>query len=186
MLSNLLSSFTSQVIPPTAVNGKSCLSLHSHKKDYRSLTFCDSSETSVSQSVRPLTWIRPNINWSPPHFQVSASGFECCQYCDYHSMVPSVTLRNDACLFPLAGHEATGSLCATMSNTQSYCPHIRQALVTLNSAEGSCPGKQLTHSGRETLALSSGPVGLSGFPDLQSAGPKKQRMTQPAPLAFLM
>ena len=101
-------------------------------------------------------------------------------------MVPSVTLRNDACLFPLAGHEATGSLCATMSNTQSYCPHIRQALVTLNSAEGSCPGKQLTHSGRETLALSSGPVGLSGFPDLQSAGPKKQRMTQPAPLAFLM
>ena len=54
MLSNLLASFTSQVIPPTTVNGKSCLNLHSSKKDYRSLTFCDSSETSVSQSVRPL------------------------------------------------------------------------------------------------------------------------------------
>ena len=73
-----------------------------------------------------------------------------------------------------------------MSNTQSYCPHTREALVTLDSAEGSCLGEQLTHSGRETLALSSGPVGLSGFPDLQSAGPKKQQVTQPAPLAFLM
>ena len=30
---------------------------------------------------------------------------------------------------------------ATMSNTQSYCPHTRQALVTLDSAEGSCPGE---------------------------------------------
>ena len=72
MLSNLLASFTSQVIPPTTVNGKSCLSLHSRKKDYRSLTFCESSETSVSQSVRPLKWIHPNINWSAPHFQTSA------------------------------------------------------------------------------------------------------------------
>ena len=67
MLSNLLSSFTSQVIPPTAVNGKSCLSLHSCKRDYRSLTFCNFSETSVSQSVRPLKWIHPNINWSAPN-----------------------------------------------------------------------------------------------------------------------
>ena len=53
MLSNLLISFTSQVIPPTAAKGKSCLSLQSRKKTYRLLTFCDSSETSVSQSVRP-------------------------------------------------------------------------------------------------------------------------------------
>ena len=75
---------------------------------------------------------------------------------------------------------------ATMSNTQSYCPHTRQALVTLDSAEGSCPGEQPTHSGREPLALSSGPVQLSGFPGLESAGPTKQQMTQPAPLAFWM
>ena len=54
MLSNLLASFTSQVIPPTAAKGKSCLSLQSCKNDYQSLTFCDSSETSVPQSVRPL------------------------------------------------------------------------------------------------------------------------------------
>ena len=54
MLSNLLASFTSQVIPPTTAKGRSCLSLQSRKKDYRSLTFCNSSETSVSQSVKPL------------------------------------------------------------------------------------------------------------------------------------
>ena len=54
MLSNLLASFTSQVIPPTAAKGKSCLSLQSRKNDYQSLTFCDSSQTSVPQSVRPL------------------------------------------------------------------------------------------------------------------------------------
>ena len=39
---DLLASFTSQVIPPTVVKDKSCLSLHSRKKDYRLLTFCDS------------------------------------------------------------------------------------------------------------------------------------------------
>ena len=73
-----------------------------------------------------------------------------------------------------------------MSDTQSYCPHTRQALVTLDSAEGSCPGEQPTHSGREPLALSSGPVQLSGFPGLESAVPTKQQMTQPAPLTFRM
>ena len=73
-----------------------------------------------------------------------------------------------------------------MSNTQSYCSHTRQALVTLNSAEGSCLGEQPTRGGGEPLTALSGPVRLSGFPGLQSAGPKKQQMTQPAPLAFLM
>ena len=38
MLSNLLVSSTSQVIPPTAAKGESCLSLHLCKKDYRLLT----------------------------------------------------------------------------------------------------------------------------------------------------
>ena len=57
-----------------------------------------------------------------------------------------------------------------MSNTQSYCPHTRQALVTLDSAEGSCPGEQPTCGGREPLAVSSGPLRLSGFPGLESAG----------------
>ena len=133
MLSNLLASFTSQVIPPTTVNGKSCLSLHSCKNDYRSLTFCDSSETSVSQSVRPLKWIRPNINWSPPHFQTSACGFECSQSCDYHSMVPSLTLRNDACLFPLAGHKATGSL---------RCDHEQHPVILSTHQTGPCHTRQ--------------------------------------------
>ena len=39
---DLLASFISQVIPPTIVNDKSCLSLYSCKRDYRLLTFCDS------------------------------------------------------------------------------------------------------------------------------------------------
>ena len=73
-----------------------------------------------------------------------------------------------------------------MSNTQSYCPHTRQALVTLDSAEGSCPGEQPTCGGREPLAVSSGPLRLSGVPGLESAGPTKRQMTQPAPLAFWM
>ena len=73
-----------------------------------------------------------------------------------------------------------------MSDTQSYCPHTRQALVTLDSAEGSCPGERPTHGGGEPLTVSSGPVRLSGFPGLESAGPMKQQMTQPAPLAFWM
>ena len=73
-----------------------------------------------------------------------------------------------------------------MSNTQSYCPHTRQALVTLESAEGSCPGEQPTRGGREPLAVSSGPVRLSGFSGLEAAGPTKQQMIQPAPLAFQM
>ena len=30
-----------------------------------------------------------------------------------------------------------------MSNTQSYCPHTRQALVTLDSAEGAARGSSL-------------------------------------------
>ena len=133
MLSNLLSSFTSQVIPPTAVNSKSCLSLHSCKKDYRSLTFCNFSETSVSQSVRPLKWIHPNINWSAPYFQTSACGFECCQYCDDHSVVPSLTLRNDACLFPLAGHKATGSL---------RCDHEQHPVILSTHQTGPCHTQQ--------------------------------------------
>ena len=58
--------------------------------------------------------------------------------------------------------------------------------MTLESAEGSCPGEQPTRGGREPLAVSSGPVRLSGFPGLESAGPMKQQMTQPAPLAFQM
>ena len=73
-----------------------------------------------------------------------------------------------------------------MSNTQSYCPHTRQALVTLDRAEGSCPGERPTHGGRVPLPVSSGPVRLSGFPGLESVGPTKQQMTQPAPLAFQM
>ena len=73
-----------------------------------------------------------------------------------------------------------------MSNTQSYCPHTRQALVTLDSAEGSCLGERPTHGGREPLVASSGPVRLSGSPGLESAGAMKQQMTQPAPLAFWM
>ena len=73
-----------------------------------------------------------------------------------------------------------------MSNTQSYCPHTRQALVTLDSAEGSCPGQRPTRGGGEPLAASSGPLRLSGFPGLESAGPTKQQMTQPAALAFRM
>ena len=73
-----------------------------------------------------------------------------------------------------------------MSDTQSYCPHTRQALVTLDSAEGNYLGEQSTRGGREPLAVSSGPVRLSGFPGLESAGPMKQQMTQPAPLAFQM
>ena len=102
-------------------------------KDYRSLTFCDSSETSVSQSVRPLKWIRPNINWSAPYFQTSACGFECCQSCDYHSVVPSLTLRNDACLFPLAGHEATGSL---------RCDHEQHPVILSTHQTGPCHTRQ--------------------------------------------
>ena len=73
-----------------------------------------------------------------------------------------------------------------MSNTQSYCPHTREALVTLDSAEGSCLGERPTHGGREPLVASSGPVRLSGSPGLESAGPMKKQMTQPAPLAFWM
>ena len=71
-----------------------------------------------------------------------------------------------------------------MSDTQSYCPHTRQALVSLDSAERSCPGEWPTHGGGEPLAVSSGPVWLSGFPGPESPGPTKQQMTQPAPLAF--
>ena len=73
-----------------------------------------------------------------------------------------------------------------MSDTQSYCPHTRQALVTFNSAEGTCLGEQPTRGGGEPLAASSGPVQLSGFPGFESAGPTKQQMTQPALLAFLI
>ena len=73
-----------------------------------------------------------------------------------------------------------------MRDTQSYCPHTRQALVTLDSAEGSCLGEQPTHGGGEPLTALSGPVRLSGFVSLESAGPTKQQMTQPAPLAFRM
>ena len=74
----------------------------------------------------------------------------------------------------------------TMNYTQSYCPHTRQAFVTLDSAEGSCLGEQPTRGGGEPLAALSGPVRLSGFPGLESPGPKKQQMTQPALLAFRM
>ena len=73
-----------------------------------------------------------------------------------------------------------------MSDTQSYCPQARQALVPLDRAEGSCPGERPTRGGGEPLAVSSGPVRLSGFPGLESSGPTKQQMTQPAPLAFRM
>ena len=73
-----------------------------------------------------------------------------------------------------------------MSDTQSYCPHTRQALVTLDSAEGNYLGEQSTRGGREPLAVSSGPLLLSGFPGLESTGPTKQQMTQSAPLAFWM
>src|SRR5574337_742148 len=51
MLSNLLTSFTSQVIPPTTVNGKSCLSLHSCKKDYRSLACGTASQTLLTTGM---------------------------------------------------------------------------------------------------------------------------------------
>ena len=54
----------------------------------------------------------------------------------------------------------------------------------LDSAEGSCPGEQPTLGGGEPLAASSGPVRLSGSPGLESAGPTKQQVTQPAALAF--
>ena len=72
----------------------------------------------------------PKINWSAPHFQTSACGFEFCQYCDNHSMVPSLTLRNDACLFPVAGHEATGSL---------RCGHERHPVILSAGQTGPRP-----------------------------------------------
>ena len=50
-----------------------------------------------------------------------------------------------------------------MSNTQSYCPHTRQALVTLDSAEGSCPGEQPTCGGGEPLESRLVHFGSQGF-----------------------
>jgi hypothetical protein len=89
----------------------------------------------VSQSVRPLKWIHPNINWSPPltQFQTSACVFECCQSCDYHSVVPSLTLRNNVCLFSLAGHEATGSL---------RCDHEQHPVILSTHQRGPCHTRQ--------------------------------------------
>ena len=75
MLSNLLASFTSQVIHPTAANGKSCLSLHSRKKDCRSLT-CDSSETSVTVCQVPRMNTPKYQLVHHPLPQISTCGFE--------------------------------------------------------------------------------------------------------------
>ena len=75
MLSNLLASFTSQVIPPTTANGKSCLSIHSYKKDCRSLTFCESSETLSVCHVPQMNTPKYQLV-RPPLPQTSACGFE--------------------------------------------------------------------------------------------------------------
>ena len=75
MLSNLLASFPSQVSPPTAANGKSCFSLHSHKKDCRSLTFCESSETLSVCHVPQMNTPKYQLV-RPPLPQTSACGFE--------------------------------------------------------------------------------------------------------------
>ena len=130
MLSSQLTSFTSQVIPPTAANGKSCLSLHSRKEDYRSITFWDSSETSVSQSVRPLKWIHPNINWSAPPLPNLRLWFWVLSILwPALSLVPRSTLRSDACLLPLSGHEATGFL---------RCDHERHPVILSTHQAGPC------------------------------------------------
>ena len=65
-------------------------------------------------------------------------------------------------------------------------PHVKEPGYLNYPREGSCPGERPTHGGRVPLPVSSGPVWLSGFPGLESVGPTKQQMTQPAPLAFRM
>ena len=72
----------------------------------------------------------PKYQLVGPPLQTSACGFEFCQYCDNHSMVPSLTLRNDACLFPVAGHEATGSL---------RCGHERHPVILSAGQTGPRP-----------------------------------------------
>ena len=70
---------------------------------------------------------------APPQLQTSACAFECCQSCDYHSVVPCLTLRNNVCLFSLAGHEATGSL---------RCDHEQHPVILSTHQTGPCHTRQ--------------------------------------------
>ena len=133
---DLLASFTSQVIPPTIVNDKSCLSLHSCKKRLQVinlLQLLSNGSVTVCQAPQMNTPKYQLVALPAPQFQTSACVFECCQSCDYHSVVPSLTLRNNVCLFSLAGHKATGSL---------RCDHKQHPVILSTHQRGPCHTRQ--------------------------------------------
>ena len=121
MLSNLLSSFTSQVIPPTAVKRLQVINLLWLFRNV-SVTVCQAPQmnTPKYQLVGPLL---PNL----------CLWFWVLSILWHHSLVPSLTLRNDACLFPLAGHEATGSL---------RCDHEQHPVILSTHQTGPCHTRQ--------------------------------------------